>query len=123
MVAIRNRLDRIKGYITAVDAATVKHKDYFNMRDFYVVLHEWLIEEGWAQRVDEQWPERFYLQREVQNIGNELWIWWRFEKFPHGIFNSYYKWQMDVDFHIILLKEVEIVRNGILTHKTTLRRF
>jgi hypothetical protein len=114
MVTLKNRWDANKGnLIIAADAVTVKHKDYFNMRDLYEVLHEFLVEEGWCSRRDELFPERFYLQKEVQNIGNELWVWWRFEKFPSGIYNSYYKFVMDVDFHVILLKDVEIVRQGV----------
>ena len=83
------------------------------MRDLYEALHEYLIEEDWVLRPDEKFPERFYLQKEVQNVGHELWIWWRFEKFPSNIYNSYYKYILDIDFHVILLKDVEIVRNGI----------
>ncbi|MFH1316778.1 MAG: hypothetical protein ABII01_04625 [Candidatus Woesearchaeota archaeon] len=105
---------RLEGdYITAIDGAVLKHKDYFNLKDLYVLMHEWLVQYGWCTRADEDFPEKFFLQKEAQQSGKELWIWWRLEKFPDGVYNTYYKYQLDIDVHVILLKDVEVVRNGV----------
>lgn len=90
----------------------IKHKDYFSMRGLYVVMHEWLVEEGWATRSDPEFPETFYLHRDTLSAGAELWIWWRVEKFPNNVFNSYYKYKMNIDFHVILLEDAEIIFEG-----------
>lgn len=91
----------------------LKHKDYFSMKGLYVVMHEWLVDEGYATRSDPDFPETFYLHREVGGTaGNELWIWWRMKKFPNNVFNSYYRYRIDIDFHIILLRPAEIMYEG-----------
>jgi len=116
MPRLKHRFDDFL-HINAVPGVTIKHKDYFHMKDMYEIMHEWLIDEGWATRADETFPERFYYQRETQKAGRELWIFWRLEKFPYNTYNSYYKFFLDIDFHIILMKDVEVVRHG-LKYKT-----
>ncbi len=93
----------------------IKYKDYFHMKNLYIMIREWLIEEGFANRDDPAFPEEFYLQREHQKAGEELWIWWRFEKKAgEGMHRggSYWSYFLDVDFHIILLREVEVMHQG-----------
>ncbi len=88
----------------------VKHKDFFHLRNLYILIHEWLIEEGWATRVDEDFPEKYYLHRETQKAGNEVWIWWRFKQWPTG--NKYYFYDLTITWHVILLKSVEVKWKG-----------
>lgn len=103
-----------KDYVDAFPPAgsTVKYKDYFHMKLFYEMLHEWLVEEGWCTREDADFGEDLYLQRENQVSGTELWIWWRLKKKPEG-YSSYYRWEIDIDIHVILMKDVEVVRNNM----------
>lgn len=94
-----------------IEAATfrIKNKDYFHMKNLYVMIHDWLTDEGFASKVDPDFPEQFYLQRETQRSGNELWIWWRVEK---DIGSSYYKYKIDLDYHIIMLRDAEVMHQG-----------
>ena len=94
-----------------IEAATfrVKNKDYFHMKNLYIMLREWLVEEGFAPEVDPDFPEKLYLHRETQTAGDELWIWWRCEK---DIGSSYYKYMLDLDYHIILLRDAEVMHQG-----------
>jgi hypothetical protein len=95
-----------------LEAATfrIKYKDYLHLRYLYIMMHEWLVEEGYASRTDSEFPEHFYLFRETQKSGNEKWIWWRTEKIPND--NNYYKYVLDIDIHVILLKDVEVIHQG-----------
>lgn len=103
-----------KDYIDALPGgSTIKYKDYFHMKLFYEMMHEWLVEEGWCTREDEKFKEVFYLQRESQTSGTELWIWWRLEKDPRDMGSKYYRYQLDIDIHVILMKDVEVVRNNM----------
>jgi len=94
-----------------IEAATfrLKNKDYFHMKNLYVMLHEWMVEEGFGSESDAEFPETLYLHRETQTAGNELWIWWRFEK---NIGSSYYKYMLDLDYHLILLRDAEVMHQG-----------
>lgn len=90
----------------------IKHKDYFSMKGLYEILHEWFVDAGYATRTDSEFPETFYLHRDTTKSGQELWIWWRFEKFPNNVYNSFYKYQINLDYHLILLREAEIMYEG-----------
>ncbi len=106
---------RIKGHpyterITIHAAeARVRHREEFHMKNLYILLHDWFIEEGWVERKDHEWPEHFYLLREAQ-IGTEMWIWWRFKKVPED--NAYYRYLLDVFWHIVGAKDIEVMRQG-----------
>lgn len=97
-----------------MDAATfrVKFKDYFHLKNLYIMMHQWLIENTYATLEMEDFPETFYLQRETQQAGREIWVWWRMEKDPPTHGSSYYKYVMDVDMKVILLRDVEVIHQG-----------
>ena len=100
-----------KEYREVVFDSRIKHKDFFHMKHLYILMHEWLVEEGWATRHDVEFPEQLYLQREHQKAGRELWIWWRMRKVPSK--NTYYRYDLDIDIHVILLKDVEVMHNNL----------
>ncbi len=100
-----------KDYLEPIPSIQVKHKDYFNMKYLYTLMHEWLVEEDWCSRDDSSFPEAYYLQRESQKSGTELWIRWRLQKNP--VNNQYWLFLLDLDIHVILLKEAEIVHEGV----------
>ena len=86
----------------------VVHKDVFNMEAIYFFLHEWMVENNWADPAEEKWPEILYLQREGA-AGTELWIKWRFKKDRP---DSLFKWELDMDWHVLGMKEVDAVVKG-----------
>src|SRR3989338_678124 len=88
----------------------VKYKHFFHMRHLYIMMHEWLLEHSWAPQYDKDFNETLYLQRENQQRGGELWIWWRCSKNPGD--STYYRYNLNIDIHILLLKESEIVHKG-----------
>jgi len=90
---------------------TIKHKDYFNLKELYYNLHEWLIEEGYASRTDLTFPETMMLERITQESGKEIWLRWRNEKSPTN--SKFYRYVLYTDWHIILLKSAEVMHEGM----------
>lgn len=98
-----------KEYLQAA-AFKIKHKDYFIWKYLYVLIHEWLCEEGYATRDDSTFPEERYMHRENQKSGNEVWVYWRLQKQP--VKNSFFRYDLDIDIHVVLLKDAEIMLEG-----------
>jgi len=107
MAKLKHRYDGITYEDVAKDVR-VKYKDYFTVLHLYKLMHEWLVMEGWGPRRDTAWPEKLYLQRETQQSGREYWIWWRMEKKMNAMFH----WHMDLDIHINLVKDTEVMHDG-----------
>jgi len=104
----------------AVQAAVfrVKFKDIFNLKEFYKAMHEWLTEYGWSSTEADglaiedgkDYYETLYLEKEHAGGNKEMWWWWRLQKLP--VPNSYYKWHLDIDYHILYMLPAEVMRDG-----------
>lgn len=93
----------------------VRYRQEMHLKMFYIMLHDWFIHEGWVLREDSSWPEHYFLVRENPNLGNEMWLWWRFKKVPpkpEGGANSYYRWDMDIFWHVTGIKDIEVMKQG-----------
>lgn len=102
--------DRFKNLKTiTVNESTISYKDVFLLKQIYTILHEWLIEEDYASRNDEDFQEVCYIERKNPTAGDELWIRWRLSKSPDS---KLYKYLLDIDFHILTMKEVELAHKG-----------
>lgn len=88
----------------------LKPKDLFSMKAAYALMREWLVENEYVTRKDADFPEKFYLQRESPVMGTELWILWRCQKKPQG--SSFFRYDLDIDMHILGLKPTEMVKDG-----------
>lgn len=103
----------------AIQAAKfrIKFRDIFNLKEFYRVVHDWLVEYNWSS-VDsdgrlESGKDQFetlYLERIGSQGEKEMWWWWRVQKIPTD--NSYYKYHMDLDYHILYMYPAEVMRDG-----------
>lgn len=105
----------IKHRYTGMDKIEVaklqlKPKDLFSMNYSYELMREWLLENEYVTRYDEDFPETFYLQKENPVAGTEIWIHWRCRKKPAG--SSFFRYDLDIDMHILGLKATEIVKDG-----------
>lgn len=94
----------------------VKFREQFNLKAIYIFMHEWMIEEEWSSRKDDSFPETFFGQNEAALGGTEVWWNWRFTK-PPGTgatdrINSYYQWRLNLNGHVVLLRQVEAMKNG-----------
>lgn len=110
MATIKHRYtDFGKSYLEAA-SFKLKHKDYFSWKTLYTLLHEWLCEEGYATRSDADFPEVFYMHRETQKAGLEIWVYWRLTKQP--IPNPFFRYDLDIDIHLVGIRDTEIMFEG-----------
>lgn len=81
-------------------------------KELYKLIHEWLKDNHW-QDVQTgalgDMHEIMYHDRTGPSGRNDVWIWWRLEK-PSK--NSYYKFEMNVDFLLIGMAKTQIVYEG-----------
>jgi hypothetical protein len=107
MVEVKHRFSG-KDYISTVEETRIKFKDIFDMKEFYTIIHDWFVEEGYASSSEQKFREIFYHHRWNQTAGEEVRFWWRLEKEK----TSYYKFEIDVNVLAIGLKPTEIVVRG-----------
>ncbi len=104
----------------------VKFKDVFNLKNLYVMMHEYLVEEKWygeegypagadvskAHRYIETLYLEKYCQRGLHQGGKELWIYWRLFKKPEGKYSGYIRYRLNIDFHGVYIQNREIMHHG-----------
>ena len=104
----------------AVQAAyfRIKFKDVFDLKGFYSILKDWLIEYGWggtdsSGKIETggsaEQCETLHWEREDVGGSKEQWWWWRVQKQPP---NGFYKYHLDIDFHNLAISPTEVVRDG-----------
>jgi hypothetical protein len=98
-----------KEYLVAAQFK-MKHKDYFSWKYLYTLIHEWVVEEGYATRSDADFPEIFYMHRETPKAGNEIWVYWRLTKNP--VKNPFWRYDLDIDVHLVGIRDTEIMYKG-----------
>jgi hypothetical protein len=104
--------DQIAGMLGETACETkIKYRDVFHLKNLYRYMHEWLINDGWGSHTDSKWPEELYFTNQ-RSDGEEIWVWRRLNKFRQNKESGYFKKFMDVDMHILYLKNQEIVLNG-----------
>jgi hypothetical protein len=87
----------------------VNRKDLFILENLYLLMHEWLIEHGYANRFDPTFPEKYYWHREGP-AGKEIWWRWRPNRYP--LRNKLWRFDLDIDVHVLPMKDVEAVLGG-----------
>jgi hypothetical protein len=103
----------------------VKFKDVFNLKNLYVMMHEYLIEEKWFGKggptgthpgaihsnIETLYLEKF-CQKGLHSGGKEMWIYWRLFKKPEGKYSGYIKYRLNIDFHGVYIQNREIMHQG-----------
>lgn len=104
------------GRYDEVTSYNVNVKDAFNLLPVYIMMHDWLVEEGYGTgplgptyREDYEFGEVNYINRDNPAIGKDVYIYWRVYKFPTG---GFFKYGIDVDWHLFGIKPVEISWKG-----------
>lgn len=85
------------------------YKDVLDMNYLYTLVHEWLIENEFATKKDEDFPEVSYLQRENPQFGKEVWFRWRLQKYLPPEDTKIWRIDLDIDVHILGWKKVEMI--------------
>jgi len=98
----------------------IKFKDIFNLKQLYIAMHEWMLENDWTsvgfdskgniELENKDHFETLYLERIEPNGAKEMYWFWRLQKLP--VHNSYYKYHLDVDYHPLYIFPTEVVREG-----------
>jgi len=97
----------------------VKFSDVFSLRNLYVMMHEMMLEEGWAgskNDSDGTDVETYYSENVFQKAGHrggkEMWIYWRLQKPPGGRPHNYFHYHLDIDMHMAYIQNIEVVHQG-----------
>ena len=103
----------------------VKFKDVFNLKNLYVMMHEYLLEEKWFaeeggvkgdpskqhRTIETLYSEKF-CQKGLHSGGKELWVYWRLFKKPEGSYSGYIRYKLNIDFHGVYLQDREVMHQG-----------
>lgn len=115
---IKNRFDGIE-VIPEVAKYIINVKDTYNLYSLYMMMHDWLLEEGWGTgpqgptfREDYEFGEINYIQRDNPNFGKEVWLYWRVKKPSPSSGGGLFEFMMDLDFHFLGIKPGEINWKG-----------
>ncbi|MBU0628134.1 MAG: hypothetical protein KKC75_03020 [Nanoarchaeota archaeon] len=103
----------------------VKFKDVFSLKNLYIMMHEYLLEEKWfgeegPQKGDPSKQHRYietlyfekYCQKGLHAGGKELWIYWRLFKRPEGKYSGYIRYRLNIDFHGVYIQDREVMHQG-----------
>jgi hypothetical protein len=91
---------------------TVNRKDVFHASNLYLLMHEWLVEHGYATRDDYKFPEKYYLNKEGPMFANKE-IWWRWRPTKLPLYNNkLWRFDLDIDVHCLTVKDVEVIIGG-----------
>ncbi|MFH2027850.1 MAG: hypothetical protein ABIJ08_01815 [Nanoarchaeota archaeon] len=112
----------------SIDEIKIKYKDVFHLKNLYVMLHEYLYEEGWMgmpqaekgvskyasnahSNIEKMYLEKF-TQKGLHSGGKEMWIWWRLYKMPDSKFSAYFRYRLDIDWHMVYVQDREVIHQG-----------
>ena len=95
-------------YEQKISLIRLKHKGNFNMKAFYYMMHEWMVQEQWVSRDDKSFPEIFAGRNDAAAGGSELWWFWR----PKKSINEFMRWDLNINAHVMFLRNVEEVVEG-----------
>ncbi len=88
----------------------IKYEDVFDLKELYKAIRDWLISNEYETVKSSENMEKFYLEKLNPNGAKEMWVWWRSSRKPHN--SKFFKYHMNVDFHVLGLKDVEIMHQG-----------
>lgn len=85
-------------------------KEVFKLEDLYKVMHEWLIENGYATRDDASFPEKYFLHK-IGPSGKEIWVRWRLQNRSAISWGDqeFWRFDLDMDMHVLGLQDVEVM--------------
>lgn len=109
----------------AIPETRVKYKDVFNLKNLYVMLHEFLVEDKWfgpggptganpgAQHsdIEDLYLEKFD-QKGLHAGGKEMWVYWRLFKKPEGRYSSYIRYRLNIDWHMVYMEKRNVMHQG-----------
>ncbi|RLE47091.1 hypothetical protein DRJ25_03260 [Candidatus Woesearchaeota archaeon] len=108
---IRNKLTGLEIKEATEYRVTWRQKG-FDALIIYTMVYEWLCDNGWHDRSDENFPEIAYIERDFGAGGKEIWAYWRLARDVKGAPKDFVTQHLDIDFHFLNLKPYEMVYKG-----------
>ena len=107
-------MPKIKGEKYPVWKTSIKYQGVFVMRSLYKETFEFLKDINYTDENRYRYMEEYYYEKRSSAPieGRSLWIWWRTDTRDGVDVSSYYKFAIDVDFHVRFMKDVEAVVEG-----------
>ena len=104
-------------YIGDLPEFKVKYKDVFHLKNLYVMMHEYLQEEQFLDLDgDHAYIETLYLekfcQKGLHSGGKEMWVYWRTYKKPETKYSGYFRYNLEIDFHMVYMRDQEVMHQG-----------
>lgn len=97
---------------TPIKQMRVAYRDLMDVKAFYVLLHEWLVDNGFATREDEKFPETRMVHRDF-GTSKQVWWAWRLKHLQGSPYNpTLFRWHVDIDVHVLGWTKVETVVGG-----------
>ena len=103
-------MTRIPLGITVAQYELKTQENPVNLKQFYVMLHEWFLEKEYAPKNDPEYPEISYYEARSPDHGREVWAKWRIKYAPQQ--NKFYRRVFNIDIHALKVQSVEIVQNN-----------
>ncbi|MBI1969770.1 hypothetical protein HYS48_03680 [Candidatus Woesearchaeota archaeon] len=105
----------IRGNEQEVWKTKVKYYGVFHLRTLYKELMEFLKDLEYTDEERYKYFERFYFESRSLDPrqATQMWIWIRTDKTEGPVDeSSYYRYYLDVDYHVRFMKDVEIMKEG-----------
>ena len=88
---------------------TFKYDEVLSLKELYKFAREWMVINGYMSPIS-GYDEKYYMEKVDQSGAKEIWVWWRTSRVNKQ--NVYVKFFLNVDFHIMGLREVEVTVRG-----------
>jgi hypothetical protein len=97
---------------TPIKQMRVVYRDLLDVKAFYVLMHEWFVDNRFATREDESFPETRFVFRDF-GTSKQVWWCWRLKHLDGSPFNKdHFLWRVDLDVHVLGWTKVDTVIGG-----------
>ena len=88
----------------------IKYRDIFDLKGFYIFLHEWLMEHEWidSEGDEDHWETYHYEKIWTGNV-KEIYLHWRVSKKAK---QGHFQYYLDFNWHCLGLTKTEVVKEG-----------
>ncbi len=86
----------------------VTYKGLFSLHYLYEMTHEWFVENSWATRLESDFGENFFCQRD-SGTASEIWARWQFSK---PTTDKLFIYEFDYQLHVMGMSNKESVIKG-----------
>ena len=97
-------------YNILVAKLEIENEETFHMKNLYKMIYNWLLEEGFTDLDNGDYPEIMYIERILGSGSKEHRIWWRCIQVPKK--SQYYRYYLKIDYMTLNMKSIEVMHQG-----------